>query len=414
MCLLTCPTSPFCNCFFRNFNLFLIFIIWAQSQELHVHGCTCSESTTKNQLMSIGDGGETSAESSCSSELSPKVRSPRSRASWPRCFPLSLRRARVDIVRRSGNTYTSEKSELWLLICNRQTDNDGTPAAGGQADSSEDLESNALHSSEVTSDIQGRSQSDPAPPPWSAQRPRLQQQQQHLDCETLATLSTTSLVSQLGLAKLEGNRDSQKAKTINDDKTLCCQGRSGANGLGESGEGAEEEEGSRQETINDCDYGCIGGTGLFHYRENWQEDWMSVQLVSPQQQELGWSSGAYKLQPGEEEAFRIGFGPLPEKLRQLEEAADALRSREDPVREEGNIAVTWVSLISAGPGTSRELSQFLMFLPMGPGGLIATGLPLNATRSGSPVFPTAACHSVSTSRVAEQIKSHLREWTGTI
>ncbi|TNN61724.1 hypothetical protein EYF80_028086 [Liparis tanakae] len=27
--------------------------------------------------------------------------------------------------------------------------------------------------------------------------------------------------------------------------------------------------------------------------------------------------------------------------------------------------------------------------------------------SGSPVFPTAACHSVSTSRVAEQIKSHL-------
>ncbi|TNN57312.1 hypothetical protein EYF80_032501 [Liparis tanakae] len=34
--------------------------------------------------------------------------------------------------------------------------------------------------------------------------------------------------------------------------------------------------------------------------------------------------------------------------------------------------------------------------------------------SGSPVFNTAACHSVSTSRVAEQIKSHLRAWTGTI
>ncbi|TNN30779.1 hypothetical protein EYF80_059069 [Liparis tanakae] len=34
--------------------------------------------------------------------------------------------------------------------------------------------------------------------------------------------------------------------------------------------------------------------------------------------------------------------------------------------------------------------------------------------SRSPVFPTAACHSVSTSRVAEQIKSHLRAWTGTI
>ncbi|TNN62578.1 hypothetical protein EYF80_027177 [Liparis tanakae] len=34
--------------------------------------------------------------------------------------------------------------------------------------------------------------------------------------------------------------------------------------------------------------------------------------------------------------------------------------------------------------------------------------------NGSPVFNTAACHSVSTSRVAEQIKSHLREWTGTI
>ncbi|TNN41578.1 Ephrin type-B receptor 1 [Liparis tanakae] len=31
-----------------------------------------------------------------------------------------------------------------------------------------------------------------------------------------------------------------------------------------------------------------------------------------------------------------------------------------------------------------------------------------------PVFSTAACHSVSTSRVAEQIKSHLRAWTGTI
>ncbi|CAK6954920.1 melanocyte-stimulating hormone receptor [Scomber scombrus] len=25
--ILTCPTSPFCNCFFRNFNLFLILII---------------------------------------------------------------------------------------------------------------------------------------------------------------------------------------------------------------------------------------------------------------------------------------------------------------------------------------------------------------------------------------------------
>ncbi|TNN70689.1 hypothetical protein EYF80_019126 [Liparis tanakae] len=34
--------------------------------------------------------------------------------------------------------------------------------------------------------------------------------------------------------------------------------------------------------------------------------------------------------------------------------------------------------------------------------------------SGSPVFNTAACHSVSTSRVAEQIKSHLRAWTGTL
>ncbi|TNN86754.1 hypothetical protein EYF80_002937 [Liparis tanakae] len=34
--------------------------------------------------------------------------------------------------------------------------------------------------------------------------------------------------------------------------------------------------------------------------------------------------------------------------------------------------------------------------------------------SSSPVFNTAACHSVSTSRVAEQIKSHLRAWTGTI
>ncbi|TNN88761.1 Low-density lipoprotein receptor-related protein 1B [Liparis tanakae] len=34
--------------------------------------------------------------------------------------------------------------------------------------------------------------------------------------------------------------------------------------------------------------------------------------------------------------------------------------------------------------------------------------------SGSPVFNTAACHSVSTSRVAEQMKSHLRAWTGTI
>jgi len=55
---------------------------------------------------------------------------------------------------------------------------------------------------------------------------------------------------------------------------------------------------------------------------------------------------------------------------QLEQAADALRSREDPVQEEGYIAVTWVSLISAGLGTSRELSQFLMFLPMGPGGVM--------------------------------------------
>ncbi|TNN40326.1 hypothetical protein EYF80_049505 [Liparis tanakae] len=34
--------------------------------------------------------------------------------------------------------------------------------------------------------------------------------------------------------------------------------------------------------------------------------------------------------------------------------------------------------------------------------------------NGSLVFNTAACHSVSTSRVAEQIKSHLRAWTGTI
>lgn len=37
--------------------------------------------------------------------------------------------------------------------------------------------------------------------------------------------------------------------------------------------------------------GAQGCSELFHEQENWQEDWASVQLVSPQQQELGWSSG---------------------------------------------------------------------------------------------------------------------------
>ena len=59
--------------------------------------------------------GETLAVSSCSSSaaacsssgLSPKVKSPQSKASWPRRFPLSLRRARLDILHYSRRTYTS-------------------------------------------------------------------------------------------------------------------------------------------------------------------------------------------------------------------------------------------------------------------------------------------------------------------
>lgn len=64
---------------------------------------------------------------------------------------------------------------------------------------------------------------------WSTQEPRLlqqpqQQQQQHLGCEMFATLSTPSLLPQLGLDKLEGTCDSQEAQTINDDKTLMLSG----------------------------------------------------------------------------------------------------------------------------------------------------------------------------------------------
>lgn len=37
--------------------------------------------------------------------------------------------------------------------------------------------------------------------------------------------------------------------------------------------------------------GAQGFSRLFHWEENWQEDGMSVQLVSTQQQEQDWSLG---------------------------------------------------------------------------------------------------------------------------